>query len=144
MKNLFVILSLVTVISGCAAVKPSERIVLTAFSDYRKYSAEGFLISPNAYTSDFDGLGELSIMITPAKVKKEVQTQYSSYSIIEYEIITYDEMVEIAVKTAKEKGADAIVNFSIIKDKISEFNRFNGVYITGNTYYIQGYCIKRK
>ena len=55
-----------------------------------------------------------------------------------------DEMVEIAVKTAKEKGADAIVNFSIIKDKISEFNRFNGVYITGNTYYIQGYCIKRK
>ena len=144
MKKLAIAFALTVIITGCSTIRPSERIVLSVFSDYSKYADEGFLISPSAYTYNFDSVGEINIMVTPAKVKKEVKSLYSSYTIIDYEKISYDEMVELAVKMAKEKGANALVNFSINTEPINLYDRMNGRCLVGEIYYIKGFCIKRK
>lgn len=149
MKKIFLAFIVCAIASSCSALKevPTERVVIKAFSDYRQYSAEGFLISPDPYTYHFEGIGELDIIIEPARELKEKPSLYkggSSIKTLVDESIPQSELVDIAVKEAKEKGADALVNFSITKEKITEVDRIYGGYKIRYIYYIKGYCIKRK
>jgi Holliday junction resolvase-like predicted endonuclease len=144
MKRFILAVLVAMTATSCATLKPTQRLVLSAFSDYRPYQEEGFLISPNAYTYNFESVGEIDIIVEPARIKKLVESQYSSYEALDYETIPYDELVAIAVKEAKEKGADALVNFSIKREASLELNRTSGRYMTKYTYYIKGFCIKRK
>ena len=148
MRKLAILLSFAAILSSCSTIKPIPRIVSTSFADYRGYTQEGFLISPNPYTSDFESVGEINIIVTPA-IKRSNSTHadgiyYTNSSSYDYEQIPYDELVEIAVKEAKAKGADALVNFSIARETVSQVDRFHGRYIVGYAYNISGYCIKRK
>ena len=114
MKKLFIAFFALVTLIGCATVKETRRVVLTSFSDYRPYAAEGFLISPNPYTYNFESVGEIDIVVEPAMVKELTEGLYYNYETLVYETISYDELVKIAVDEAKAKGADALVNFSIV------------------------------
>lgn len=144
MKRLAIMIAAFAVLTGCSSIKETQRTVLTSFSDYRHYTAEGFLISPSPYTYNFESVGEIDIVIEPAQVKETIKGQYSNYTTLVYENIPYDELVKIAVDEAKSKGADALVNFSITKEKISHVNRMLGGYTYSYIYYVKGFCIKRK
>jgi len=144
MKKLFIAIIAVTSLVGCSAMKETQRTVLSSFSDYRQYAAEGFLISPSPYTYNFESVGEIDIVVEPAMVKELVKGQYSNYETLVYETIPYDELVKMAVDEAKAKGADALVNFSITKEKISQVNKMYGGYTYSHIYYVKGFCIKRK
>lgn len=148
MKKLAILLSFATILPSCSTIRPIPRIINTSFADYRSYTQEGFLISPNPYTAEFESLGEINIAVTPAITRDGTSANTDSiYSIIkpcEYEHIPYDELVAIAVKEAKARGADALVNFSITREVISKADRMYGGYIVGYAYNISGYCIKRK
>lgn len=145
MKKLAIVLAAIFFLAGCAVTKPQERRVYTSFADYRAYSSDGFLISPSPYTYNFESVGELEISVYPAKVVQEVK--YSETYIvndIRNEAIDYNELVAIAVKEAKAKGADAIVNFAINVEYTYSYNKY-GYTTAGNIskYIIKGFCIKR-
>lgn len=145
MKKIIIALMAAVALTSCATMKPTERVVLSAFSDYRQYSAEGFLISPSPYTYNFEGIGEIDIEVLPGKVMEEVPSLYSGGSTqkrLVYETIPYDELVAMAVKEAKSKGADALVSFSITTEKYATGQGMT--YAVGQKYHIRGYCIKRK
>ncbi len=106
---------------------------------------QGFLISPSPYTYDFESVGEINIIVTPAlKQGGKVVWGETTNTGLYYENISTDELVEMAVKEAKSKGADALVNFSITLEDIRAVDSFKGGVAPGYRYYVKGYCIKRK
>ena len=102
MKKFFIAIIAFATLTSCATMKPTQRVTLTQFSDYREYAKDGFLISPSPYTYDFESVGELNITITPAKVITETTSLYSNATInsLDYEKIEYEEMVDMAVMMA--------------------------------------------
>lgn len=147
MKKVFIIIAAALLFASCSTLRPTQRVSQTIFSDYRQYTEQGFLISPNAYPGEFDAVGEINLIVTPALVKTEIQSLYAGGGTrmgIAYEKISYDELVAMAVKEAKGKGADALVNFAIDVQEISSVDKMYGGYTTGYKYYVKGYCIKRK
>lgn len=128
---------------ACSTMKPTQRTSVAIFSDYREYAEQGFLISPSPYTYDFESVGEIAIVVTPAKEIKVVPEYPGSINNTERlvcEEIPYDELVKMAAAEAKSKGADALVNFSITK----EYVRNAQGYEIEMYYNITGFCIKRK
>jgi uncharacterized protein YbjQ (UPF0145 family) len=148
MKKAFLLMAFALILAGCGTLKQTQRVVLTSFSDYRQYTEEGFLISPMTYTYNYESIGDLEIVLVPAQELKETPSLYAgstaTHKTLVNESISYNELVEMAVNQAKSKGADAIVNFSIKKEDKLEPNRLYGGYIEVTTYYISGFCIKRK
>lgn len=146
MRKLIIAFVCICFATSCGVtIVPHDRIVLTSFADYTKYTEEGFLISPTNYTADFESIGELHIEVKPAlSVRRKAPTYDggSKKTIYMYEEIEFTELVDIAVKQAKERGADAIVNFSINSTDNSLYTD-NGV-VYGRTYIIKGFCIRRK
>lgn len=147
MKKFFIAIIAVATFTSCSAMKETQRTILSSFSDYRQYATEGFLISPNPYTYNFESVGEIDIIVEPAQIIKETPSPYTvglPTKTLIYETISYDELVKMAVDEAKAKGADALVNFSITKEKISHVNKIYGGYTYSHIYYVKGFCIKRK
>lgn len=140
MKKIIYLALIGLLCASCSALQPSKRITITSFVDYRKYEAEGFMISPDPYTKDFESLGEIDIIVTPAIVEKN---EYYSLTL-QYETISREELVETAVREAKSKGADALVNFKIVSTPISQYSAGTGEVLNGYMHNISGYCIKRK
>ena len=101
MRKITLLLVTLMVMASCSI---TDRTTIAFFADYRPFADKGCLISPNAYTYDFDGLGELEITVIAAKNTKK-----------RYEQINRSELVELAVKEATKRGADGIVNFLITK-----------------------------
>lgn len=135
--------------------KLMPRVVSTSFFDYRKYANEGFFLSPDPYTGDFTPCGELSIVIKPADVKFGMNEKFDSdskfdliynnnsntqFSQIAKERISTDELLDIAVKKAKEVGANGIANFKCLVVNHTYF--VNGIANTIFSHYeISGYAI---
>ena len=145
MKKVLLIIISCTMLAGCAVLKPTERTIHAYYADYSKYTEAGFLISPNSYTGEFESLGEIEIIITPGIKEFEAEADYfgSRGKYLDYEHITHDEIVDIAVSEAIAKGANAIVNFSIATQEISKGDAWGQV-AKGIKYHIKGFCIKRK
>lgn len=133
------------------------------YVDYNKYYQEGFLITPGQYYQEYEPCGEIFISVTPGYTQQTtVQTttinnngynRYGNYVIGgkkqetvqqttlvtqkgDKEIRTIDDVVEIAVKEAKERGANALSNFKC--DIV-----YNPNLNTIIRYEISGFCIKR-
>lgn len=149
MKKILIAILTAVVLTSCGSVKPttSDRMVLSSVVNYQKYSEEGFLITPFEYTADYEAIGEMEILIIPAKVKNqgartvnfESKTAGSTTTYIAQENISKQEMTNIAVAKAKELGANAIAGFKIEKKYYylqSQYN--NDVY-----YVVSGLCIMR-
>lgn len=145
MKRFFIAGIIAALCCSCSTLKPMPRGCITMFSDYREYAQEGFLISPGSYTYDFDSVGEINIVVTPAlEQTKIIKLGETTNKGLKYESISSDELVKMAVEEAKSKGADALVNFSIELEEITARDVVMGGYTKGYRYYVKGYCIKRK
>lgn len=144
MKKFIYTIAIAIIASSCGVLKPTERTVDLYFADYREFAEEGFLISPDSYTYDFESLGEIEMVITPAIKKYGEEGDYGPRgTFLDYEEISHNELVKLAVEEAKKMGADAIVNFSITKTPIAAKDVW-GTYASGSKYLIKGFCIKRK
>lgn len=152
MKKLLLLFMLLAFLSSCSpSFTHIARVTHIQVIDYIKYAEEDFLITPNSYTYDFIGIGEIFITITPATERDTVKSIHSydkngkpfyitQTGFVE-EKISINEMIDIAVNEAKKMGADAITNFEIRRNYNNGF-LFNGKYIY--PYEVLGYCIKRK
>lgn len=142
-----IIIGIITTLGiiSCGMTKQTtyDRIVLSSFVNYQQYEDEGFLITPFEYSSDYEAIGELEILIIPAKlelqgerkVNFESKTAGSTSVYLAQEEISKQEMTDIAVVKAKELGANAIAGYRIEK----AYSNNNDAY-----YIISGFCIQRK
>ncbi len=148
--SLFLLLLVTAVLVQSCSPKLMPRDVKTFYIDYSKYSSEGFLISPNPYPGSFTSLGELLITVIPGDVvvsKMNVFNSqnnfYESTRTFEKEQISTKELLDIAVNFAKQKGANAIVNF---KCEIKNYSYYNTALKKPSIYFshyeISGFAIK--
>lgn len=139
MKKIIVMFVAIMALVGCAApqvIQQNEERVVVYFWDFEKYEQEGFFISTTPYMMEYRNIGELTVVITPQSGSYKVPSELNPnwYTIeTKQETINYEEMLDIAVKEAKAKGADALVNL-----------RVEHTYSDRERYKITGLCIKRK
>jgi len=124
MKKLLILAVAVIVASSCS-VLTHQRYVSTMFLDFQPYTEAGFFISPNPYTGEFSPIGEISITVQPALMPKTkvirgsgeytdgLYAQKSNANVVQ-EDIPASELVEMAVREAKARGANGISNFKCI------------------------------
>ena len=149
MRKYFLILALALMAASCATFKPQQRATFVAFLDYRPYTCEGFFISPNPYTGEYEPLGELYIEVMPEQKEIDYDQRekydhpvYWGTQMYGFERINHAELLEMAVKKAVGLGANGIANFSIKKVTNSSIN--GSVASSTITYQIEGLCIKIK
>jgi hypothetical protein len=150
MKKYLILFLALVLISSCATVKPAQRIVDETFLDYRPFTKDGFLLSPNPYPSEYEAVGEILIKVVPA-MKGQYTSSMSDYDtamqpqgkyVVAMENITYQELAGIAVAHAKRLGADALVNFRISKLDRHPYRKWKNW--ATSEYVISGFCIERK
>ena len=143
MKKLLFVLASVLLLTSCGTVGP-----IVSYLDYSKYAQEDFFITPTPYYGDYTPCGEIFIVMpahqvvedTDMKIDSRGYNQYGNYvagGAVRYQKYTKEELIEQAVKSAKEKGADALVNFKCMVVISEKYN-------TVIRYEISGFCIKRK
>lgn len=142
MKRLVPLLAAL-ILCSCS-VMTHQRYVSTMFLDFRPYTEAGFFISPNPYTGEFSPLGEINIVVQPALQRRAQQIKgsfsdglyaASTGSPVVQEEIFSEELLEMAVKAAKEKGANGISNFKCLRVRdLSELEPYH--------YEITGFAIK--
>lgn len=102
----------VLTITGCGTASRA-RAVSVSFADFRPYISSGFWISPDPYTGKHEPIGTLCIRIKPAIQQTTDGDGVYMSTAYTPEIIGADEMLEMAYKAAKEKGANGIANYKM-------------------------------
>lgn len=146
MKKAIIILIAVLSLASCASIKPASRIVSTAFVDFRKFTESGFMITPNEYYGEHETIGEIRMEVVPAMVETYPELKKNNKDgmpkpVVGIELLTFQEVAGLAVERAKLLGADAIVNFKLVKEDreplVLERNKSIIKYV------VYGLCIKR-
>lgn len=125
MKHILTLILAAILVASCG-VATHTRITETAFIDYRPYTSAGFFLSPDPYTGAFDALGEVIVYVTPAilpraqAVRKAATTfadgvynNAGTTSAYVYEKVGAEDLLEDAVKIAKEMGANGLVDIDV-------------------------------
>lgn len=145
-------------LTSCAVIQPRERVTNTLFLDYRPYVSAGFHISPDPYNQPHNVLGELMIEVYPAikpfsKYKEQGESKFSdgiysnrglSANRVFKEVITSEELLEIAVSKALDIGANGIANFEAKVIYNTTYLKNGSTIQTISHYEIKGLCIDRK
>lgn len=159
MKRITLITLLCIVISGCGTLKTRDLQKTALFLDYRPYTEEGIFLSPDAYTGQFEPVGQLELIIDPAVMCK-VKTPSEGYSDgiykgsntgipVHYTPIGAQELLDMAVSEAIKMGANGISNLKITVEKTDYIYKENkglnarvGLSTPVERYIISGFCIK--
>lgn len=127
------------------------------FFDFGKYEAEGFRISPYEWEgNDFTWIGEYTLDVTPDILKKPVVSRESMgggefsherVNMVPVQMpVDRDAMLDKFVKAARQRGADAAVNF-VFEVSVTEVNLSlddeRPYYVPRATYRMKAYLIKR-
>lgn len=124
MKKYIIVLAVAAcgLLSSCGVYTEAPRSTFKAFLDFRPYISEGFYISSTPYTGEAVSLGELIIDVTPEfkEVRYGKEDQYDAVVVdfngtFGYERIDAAELLQEAVQTAKELGANGLGSFRIEK-----------------------------
>lgn len=102
--------AVILTVAGCGTASRA-RSVSVGFADFRPYISSGFWVSPDPYTGKFEPVGELSIRVTPAIRPETTGDGVYSSTLYVPETIDPAELLEMAYKEAKERGANGIVNY---------------------------------
>ena len=117
------------------------RIVSVGFADFRPYISSGFWISPDPYVGKFEPIGELSIRIIPAIQRSTEGDGVYSSTVYFPETIDSAELLELAFKEGKERGANGIANYKTQIETRTEVSR--GISTTTvEAYIVSGFLIK--
>jgi hypothetical protein len=145
MKRIMILTAAAIVLTSCGALfmpyEPQQRMELASFLDFRPYTSAGFFISPDAYTGEFEPLGQLYIEIYPEEIEiseskrlKYNEPHYVNGILYAYEHIKFAEILDKAVAQAMKMGADGIADLKIQKVTFADRVRYEA----------SGLCIKRK
>ena len=143
MKRIALIALSMLILASCSVTR--QRQTFVSFLDYRPYTSADFFLSPDPCVKDFDSIGQLYIDIVPGTAtttsneKKDFSDNIYSNTITMapiYEVISSEELLEMAVGKALEMGANGIANL-----KITTMRNANGEAIR---YEISGLCIRIK
>jgi hypothetical protein len=88
--------------------------------DYRSYSNEGFLFTPEKYLGEYESIGQIDISFFPEALRIDPIT----YGAIDNEKnylqgtwliqkLLVDSLIHQVYKYAKDMGSDAIINFKV-------------------------------
>ena len=123
--------------------------------DFTKYSANGFLITPEKYQGEYNSIGIIRYEVYPSAVYKTVSTMENPawtptgieprvLQIKEWDIKknTLQDVLDGMYEECKKMGADALVNFDVKNEMVPYTGISNPVQINGNI--ITGFAIKRK
>lgn len=148
MKTLSVLF--VVALSGCMPPPtyiPRESQFLVV--DFTKYTSKGFLITPEKYNGEYESIGTVRYILTPAAkmiVMKAVRSpngtldETKGWSV---EKLSMTAALDSLYIGARSMGADAIMNFSAVEEQRDHvFTPTNRVNTSG--YNLSGYAIRRK
>jgi hypothetical protein len=148
MKNGLPVL-LVFILSACTTTLNLIPTETSYFGiDFRKYTSEGFLITPEKYLGEYESIGVVKYVIVPgAEYKVLNKVTYSdgtTQSIQKWVVnqITLSQGLDSLYHLSKAMGADAIVNFSSNTTQRNYQSIANPVTLEG--YELSGFAIKRK
>lgn len=120
MKRLALIAMTALLMASCSTMR--QRQTLISFVDYRPYTSANFFLSPDPCVKDFESIGQLYIDVIPGTAKPEASGAknfadniYNKGGMVTstYEVISSEELLEIAVSKALEMGANGIANLKI-------------------------------
>jgi uncharacterized protein YbjQ (UPF0145 family) len=126
---------------GCSVHTTNERITKEYVYNFKKYTEEGFFISPDPYPNEFKPLGLITIHIYPGKkkqTKKEEGFGGGEYEVYIEESISPYECLDNLVKKAKDMGANGLSNFNFEVNWIYD----NRTDISEKVYIVSGFAIK--
>lgn len=113
--------------------------------DFREYTDEGFLITPESYTGEYQSIGMLTARMSP-EIKKEYEMgdNFEDYNEVNDSAgrkwIVEKPDTEQAIRTMYERaqamGADAIINFNVYAEQMS-------VGVPASAVIVEGFAIKR-
>lgn len=105
--------------AACSGIELSKSMVSYTY-DFTKYSAAGFLFSPEKYSGNYEPVGIVQINLYP-QIKREVFRKYEDsnnspasdyipWTVID---ISTREVIDSLYDACKNLGADALVNLKI-------------------------------
>ena len=149
MKKILIAILTIMVLSGCVNTELIEwqTDVRSSGYDFRQYTEQGFLFTPEIYNEPYDAIGLVEVTYIP-QIRKAVDQVNPAY-IPNFRIInvsqTYyylelpdtDQLIAEMYNLANGLGADALSNFRITTDTVVN----NGYNI--ETVKVTGFAIKR-
>lgn len=148
MRKILIVLSLV-IFTSCASSKFEtwETELRSSSYDFRPYTEQGFLFTPDKYTEPYDAIGLVEITYIPNISKAPSVTrpdQMRGYRIMKagttfyyVELPDIDKLLAEMFNLADGFGADALSNFKITKETV-----YNGN-VPIETVKVSGFAIKR-
>ena len=110
---------------SCSTISIIEKQVLVTGYDFRKYTNEGFLFTPESYSGDYESIGILSVEILPELRRSKggsVGQFYTPDMLWRYTPVYASEVLDSLYKTAKSMGADAVINLVIMRTQLTYKN----------------------
>jgi uncharacterized protein YbjQ (UPF0145 family) len=138
MKKLFFLLFMPLFLAGCSHL-PQQKTMQIYGWDFRKYTAEGFLFTPEKYEGSYESIGVLNITLYSGLRKEEREGgYYGTFKETVVDAVSTTEAIDSMYTVARNMGADAVMNF----------NQRVEVITTDKTdypiIYVSGFAIKRK
>ena len=149
MRNKMIAIFTIIVFSGCATTELTEwqTDIRSSGYDFRQYTEQGFLFTPEIYTEQYDAIGLVEVTYVPRVMKAHDQQNpaniagfrniYVGQTHYYLELPDTDELISEMYNLADGLGADALSNFRITTDTVVN----NGYNI--ETVKITGFAIKR-
>lgn len=148
MKKLLVVL-LAVILTSCASsnLETWDTELRSSGYDFRPYTEQGFLFTPEVYTEPYDAVGLVEIIYIPRVI--ENQSQGRPMAMNGYRIITSgtkyyyielpdtEKLIAEMYELADGLGADALSNFNITGETV-----YNGSKAI-ETVKVSGFAIKR-
>lgn len=134
MKRIIILL-LALIFTSCSALLPTyypqKKQAYATFLDFRPYTSEGFFISPDPYTGEFEPLGQLYVEVFPEEKLisaedryKYDETHYYGSDLYGFERLSYAEILSQAVVRAVSMGANGIADLKISKVTYNGYVRY--------------------
>lgn len=139
----YALIGVIILFAGCGGGYDVSKTITIYGYDFTKYTANGFLFTPESYNGKYDAIGLIELSIYPEVRLNEGEKKYSTWDEqdIKWSIekISASEVLDSLYKYSKRMGADAVVNLIISETE----PRTNGEIVFKGTK-VSGFAIKRK
>ena len=139
---------LMLVLAGCGT-SGVPRSTQTLVYDFRPYTEQGFLITPEEYQGDYRSVGIIAMEIVPAASKEYAyEKEWKEYEEVEgtyrqgdwaIEEMSTQDVIDQVYEQAQGMGADAIMNFEVMTDT----EALPGESLVRPVFVVRGFAIDR-
>jgi hypothetical protein len=140
--------AILLIVSGCSTIDliPHESAYYGV--DFRPYTKQGFLITPEKYSGNYESIGIVEyVYVSPAELRTIQEGIYSDgRPAVVKRWVTVTPALSAGVDSlyarSREMGADAIMNFTFSNEQRTHVVNTKTIVRPG--YRVSGYAIKRK